>query len=161
MEQARNPFQQLDEIFERVNKAIQEIPPDKLLLRDEEIRIDLPNNSYVILRAPLGDVLAKYTDMFTQGKPFSEVSYFLIQSCVKEYKIVSGNDVLDSSRIKENKRAETLWRRASPTLITYIVLSILRYMRQNQLAGMEALVETPESDEGEKKEDNIQEIPVE
>ncbi|MEM0238531.1 MAG: hypothetical protein QXT00_02715 [Ignisphaera sp.] len=140
MEQQRAPrLADLDKMLERFGEVLKSIPPDKLLLKREDVRIQIGDNpnSYVEFTLPLGDTIARFSDMVAEGRPFSEIIAFLFARCLKAYRIEAGSEVLDSNKVPADKRVETFVRRVSPAILSYTLLAFLKYMRDNQLGGID------------------------
>ena len=152
--QLQVPFGDLDETLRRFADALSQIPSDKLILKEEEIRIDIGEKSYILFTAPLGDVIAEYTDKVAAGRPFSELLRFLFSRCLKKYHIEAGGIVLDG------KDVNNFLKRVSPAVIMYAALKLLQYIRDVQFAGLDVnqLFAPPQT---ETVQVEVEEIPIE
>lgn len=150
------PFADLDDTLRRFAEALSQLPEERLVLREEEIRVHLSDKSYIIFTAPLGDTIAEYTDMVAAGKPFSELLFFLFSRCLKKFHIEGGGSVLDGKDVR------TFFRRVSPAVVMYAALHLLKHIRDVQFGGIDInKLMSPGGEEEERKEETWEEIKVE
>lgn len=151
----------LDKMLERFNEMLKSVPPERFLLKREDVRINIGDNpnSYVVFTLPLGDTIARFSDMIAENRPFSEIIIYLFNQCMKAYRIEAGNEVLDSNKIPSEKRVATFIRKVSPAILSYVLLSFLKHIRDVQLGGFDfGIPAEPEQEEEETDEVEVIEI---
>lgn len=149
----------LDKMLERFNEMLKNVPPEKFLLKREDVRINIGDNpnSYVVFTLPLGDTIARFSDMVAENRPFSEIIAFLFTQCLKAYRIEAGSEVLDSNKVPSDKRVTTFIRKVSPAILSFVLLSFLKHIRDIQLGGIDLGAPTAE----EESEEELEVIEVE
>lgn len=150
MREANAAASDIDVAFKRITEMLSKISPDKLLLKKTDIRIPINEQSYVVFSAPLGDVLAQFSDMLTAGRPMSEVVAFLLSKCLKEYHIEAGDEVLDSRKFPADKKVDMFVKRVAPPVLSFVIVALMRYIRDVQFGGID-FVSLLSDEEAEEK----------